>query len=79
MISNNLWNRISGEGNFELLTLLHKVEKREAGYGTVVVPKEGFSDSDDTHNMVLEWLEEHRINVLNVRVCVARMKHALHG
>jgi len=75
----NLWGRLVGEGNLELLSRLSRVEKHEAGYGTVVVPKKGFSDNDDTHNMVLDWLEARGVNVLNIGLSVARMKYALRG
>ena len=71
----NLWGRLAGEGNLELLSRLNRIEKREAGYGTVVVPKEGFSDNDDTHNMVLDWLEARGVNVLNIGLSVARVNY----
>lgn len=77
MSAQTLWNRIVGEGNLELLSRLNRVEKREAGYATIVVPKEGFSDNDDTHNMVLDWLEARGVNVLNIGLSITRMKYAL--
>lgn len=74
-----LWERLAEEGNFELIEKLRRVEKREPGYGTIVVPYEGFSEDDETHNLVLDWLEEHRVNILNIGLERARLEQALYG
>lgn len=74
-----LWARLAGEGRLEVLEKLQHVERSDAGYGTIVVPAKGFSDSDRTHNCVIEWLRKKNVNVLNIRVLEARMELALHG
>ena len=74
-----LWERLAMEGKFDLIEKLRRVEKSEDGYSTLVVPPEGFSESDQTHNIVLDWLEERGVNVLNVGLEKARLEHALHG
>jgi len=75
----SLWDRLASEGRFGLLTTLHYVEKGEAGFGTVVVPAEGFSDSDVTHNQVLDWLRARGVNVFNPSLEVTWLERALHG
>jgi hypothetical protein len=67
------------EGNFPLIDKLHRAECREPGYGTIAVPKQGFSENDYIHNSVLEWLKERPyIHVFNPTVLIGRMEHALH-
>jgi len=72
-----LWEILAADGKFELIDKLRRVELREPGYGTIVVPKEGFSDNDEIHNIVLDWLEEQNVNILNVNLEIARLKRAL--
>ena len=74
-----LWERLTQEGKFELIELLRHVEQGEDGFGTVVVHKEGFSENDETHNMVLDWLEERKINILNPGLEKTRLEGALYG
>ena len=65
MADKDIWERLTLEGNHDLIAKLHYVEQGEAGFGTIVVPVEGFSEDDDTHNAVLDWLREHNVNILN--------------
>lgn len=67
------------DGNFELIETLRHAQNKEPGYGTIVVPKQGFSDDDDVHNLVLDWLCEQKINVLNVQNEIANLEYALYG
>lgn len=78
MSPNQLWAQLALEGNTTLLFKLHHAENKEPGYTVIVVPKEGFSDNDDTHNAVIEWLKSHEILALNTRCEIGRMEHALH-
>lgn len=73
----SLWDKLAGEGNYTLIDKLKHVENNDPGFGTIVVPKKGFSEKDDTHNDVLKWLKEQNINILNVGLSVARMEQAL--
>lgn len=73
----NLWIRLIIEGNFDLIKKLHRVELQEPGYGTIVVTKEGFSEDDRTHNMVLRFLEKNNINIVNPGLERARLKYFL--
>ena len=74
-----LWARLAGEGRLDVLSRLTGVEKGVAGYGSIRVPAEGFSDNDRTHNAVIEWLRKKHVNVVNPRVFEARLELALHG
>ena len=60
-----LWIRLISEGKFDLIKKLHRAEKQEPGFGTIVITKEGFSESDTTHNLVLLFLQENNIHYIN--------------
>lgn len=75
--TSTLWEKLALERNFELINKLRRVELGESGYGTVIVSSEGFSERDDLHNLVLDWLEEQNVNVLNVGLERARLEMAL--
>ena len=69
-----LWTRLASEGNFDLINKLHRAEQHEPGFETIVVKKEGFSDNDTTHNMVLQFLRERKINIVNPILEKARLR-----
>ena len=73
-----LWELLALEGRHDLLSTIHHVELKTPGYGTVVVPEEGFSENTDTHNMVLDYLRIQGVMTLNVGAVVARLQSALH-
>jgi len=75
---NVLWSRLAVEGRFELIKKLHRAECRELGFGTVVVRREGFSDNDGTHNMVLSFLRQIGVNIFNPGLETMRLERALH-
>lgn len=72
-----LWQKLAEEGNFSLIKKLQRIENKEGGYGTVIVPKRGFSDNDETHNMVLGWLEGQNVNIVNTRIEIARLENSI--
>lgn len=74
---NVLWSRLAVEGNFELIKKLNRAERREPGFGTLVVRKEGFSNNDGTHNMVLNFLRQIGVNIFNPGLEITRLKRAL--
>lgn len=71
-----LWAALASEGRFELIERLRKALLRMPGYGTIVVTREGFSESDRTHNLVIRWLKAHRIHTMNVIYEVEHLKMA---
>lgn len=73
----SLWDRLAEERNFKLIETLRRIELKEAGYGTLIVPPKGFSENDETHNLVLNWLEQQEVNILNVGLETARLEYAL--
>lgn len=72
-----LWDHLAAQGHLTLLEKLHHVEQGAPGYGTIVVPKEGFSEDDSIHNAVLDWLHTHNVNVLNVSNEISNLHLAL--
>jgi 5,10-methylenetetrahydrofolate reductase len=77
MNSNQLWTTLALENNTNLISRLHRAERREPGFNVIAVPKNGFSENDETHNAVLDWLQSHEILVLNPRIEAERMRLAL--
>ena len=75
----DIWSQLAVESRFDLINKLHRVEQKELGYSTVVVPREGFSPNDQTHNMVMSWLREQHVNILNPFHEIALLELALHG
>lgn len=75
-----LWATLALEGNDRLIDLLHKAEQGIPGYTTVIVTKAGFSEDDDVHNAVLDWLTGHpQINIFNPGNEIVNLELALHG
>jgi len=77
MTSTNIWAALTLEGRMDVIAKLHMVEIGEGGYGTIAVPKEGFSDDDTVHNAVIDWLKDHGVHVLNTRMTAARLARSL--
>ena len=74
---NELWSRLALEGNCELIKKLQRAERREPGYSTIVVKREGFSEDDETHNMVLRFLRQIGVEIFNPGIEIARLERAL--
>jgi len=74
-----LWEALWLDGNFSLIDKLSRAEKHEAGFGTIVVKKEGFSANNRVHNLVLSWLKQNRINTFNPGLEITRLERALYG
>ena len=75
----DLWLRLAEEGKHELIEKLHKAFNKVPGFGTIVVTKEGFSENDRTHNMVLGCLKKAGINICDVMFEIGNLECALHG
>ena len=73
-----LWLALALEGKHALIEKLQKAFNRVPGFGTIVVTKEGFSENDRTHNMVIRSLKEHGINICDVMYEVGNLERALH-
>ena len=62
----DIWSRLVEEDNHDLIEKLRRVERKEGGYGTIVVPAEGFSKNSKTHQMVIDWLEARDTNIVRI-------------
>jgi hypothetical protein len=60
-----LFQNLAEEGNHVLVRKLIRADRREIGFGTIVVPENGFSDCNITHNAVIDWLRKKHINICN--------------
>ena len=76
-IPNRLWDLLAAEGNFDLINKLQHVELEEDGFRTIIIPDIGFSDNDETHNLVVEWLKGRCRAVYNVGCEIERLKRSL--
>ena len=74
-----LWARLALERKFNLIRKLHRAEKGEPGYGTVAITREGFSEDNTTHNMVLAFLKKNNIHIINPGLEEACLELALRG
>jgi hypothetical protein len=72
-----VWELLAAEGNFELIGTLRHVEQGTQGFGTIAVPREGFSENDITHNAVLDWLRLRGVQTVNPSLEETRMERAL--
>jgi hypothetical protein len=75
----SLWDRLAAECNWPLIEKLRMVEDGVGGYGTIVCPATGFSENDETHNAVIDWLKAKKVNVLCPDSIIKRLFIALHG
>jgi hypothetical protein len=62
-----LWEVLIEQGEFDLINKLRRIEMREPGFDVIVIPKEGFSQNDFVHNLVIDWLKEQNILLINIR------------
>jgi hypothetical protein len=76
-VKTDVWLDLLFENNFSLIDKLHHVENKDSGFGTVIVPEQGFSQNDVIHNKVLEWLKKKKVNVINPPLIIERLKRTL--
>lgn len=74
-----LWIALALEGKHTLIEKLNRAFNGFPGYGTIVVPREGFSENDRTHNMVIRSLRAHEVNICDIIFEVGNLEHALYG
>ena len=71
------WTALVAEGNHDLIAKLKRAVDGEPGFGTIIVDEKGFSENDDTHNAVLDWLKDKGVNILDVPFEVGNLELAL--
>jgi hypothetical protein len=76
--THTLWEALWLDGNYDLIDKLYLAEIKTPGFGTIIVPREGFSSHDRIHNAVLDWLHSHEINVCNPSLEITKLTRALH-
>jgi len=74
----SVWDRLAIEGEHALIATLHKVEKGESGYGTLIEPDTGYSKDPVTNDLVKRWLDtQEKVLVYNIRREVTELEQAL--
>jgi hypothetical protein len=76
--SEQLWQLLIEDGKHDLVKILQHVENKDPGYGSIVVNQGGFSEKDSIHNMVLDWLRERNVNIINVAQNISELEDSLH-
>ena len=76
-MTERLWKRLVDEENFVLINKLRRVENKEPGFNTFIIPTEGFSQNKITHNMVIKWLEIKKVNVYDPKIEIKELEKAL--
>ena len=74
--SDDLWDILWLDGKFDLIRTLRYIELKEVH--AIVVPADGFSENDHVHNLVLKWLRQRKVNIVNPRLFEARLEAALY-
>jgi len=64
--SDEIWSSLVLEQNFALLDKLQRIEKNEPGFGTIIIPKDGFSKNETLNKQIIAWLKRHKINVYSI-------------
>ncbi len=72
-----VWDRLSAEGNHTLIETLRRVERKEEGYGTIIIPANGFSKDPETNRAVIEWLQEKGVLVYNPQQEIKELSETL--
>lgn len=72
------WILLAAEGNDKTLRLLQKVEQKQPGYSTIIIGPNGFSENDDTHNAVLNWLRDRNVMVYSPQNEIYHLNKSLH-
>jgi hypothetical protein len=65
--TDELWAALIEEDKHDLVKILNRVENKDAGFGSIVVPKEGFSKNKDIHISVINWLKDRGVNIIDVK------------
>jgi hypothetical protein len=73
----DLWTRLTLENNHALINQLSRVERHEPGFSTIVIPKNGFSPDDTTHNMVIDFIAECGAVTLNTWTLIHQLERSL--
>jgi len=78
-MNEKLWTLLVTAGRHDLVNLLHDVEMGTKGFGSVVIPLKGFSEDDNIHNAVIDFLKTQPVNLVNPVRIKHELETALHG
>lgn len=72
-----LWESLINEGRHDLVKVLNHVENKDAGFGSIVVPADGFSKNKGIHDSVIVWLKDRDVNIVDVKHEISELKKSL--
>jgi hypothetical protein len=61
-LSHDIWCRLAIANEIDLICLLRKVETREKGYSTIIIPDNGFTKDKELNDMIIQWLKSQNVN-----------------
>lgn len=70
----DLWISLLKAGEFDLIQRLSKVESKQCGYESIVVPTNGFCRDNDLNEKIISWLKKKRANIINVKKIVEELQ-----
>lgn len=75
--ASSVWLLLATEGRLDTINLLKKVERKEKGYRTLIIPKNGYSSNLATHIAVLKWLRTKKVNVYSPKREISELTETL--
>ena len=73
----DLINILRGLGKNRLANTLEHIENKDGGYGSIVVPKDGFTNREDVNDRIMSWLKTKGVNIVNVQSEIAALESSL--
>ena len=74
----DLWDHLTADGKLDLVSRLQRIQNHEDCFEWLVVPKEGFSEDDTTHNAVIDWAHLNNIRLINMTKEITELELSLH-
>ena len=62
---------------YTLIKQLQHVENKDPGYGSIVVPKGGFITNKEVNDLVLLWLRDKDVNIVDVSYEITCLESSL--
>jgi hypothetical protein len=76
--SKTVWDLLAAEGNHPLIATLRRVEQKEPGYQTVIIPERGWSTNKEIDDAVNDWLKTQGVNAWSPSQEITELERSLH-
>jgi hypothetical protein len=75
--TDQLWILLIKNDKIDLIKTLQRVENKEPGYGSIIVPDGGFIEDEKINDMILSWLRERDVNIIDVKEEIKSLENSL--